>query len=218
MADSPRILPMQTNAPLVNLAGRTFNCPCHACAFFHSRDEEFEVYLPFAKEGFLAGDKLVQLSHKSHRADGKRRLQEFGIDVETAKDKQIDTRRWEEAYLRGGRFDQDAMLELIQDVLRTGHEEGFRMSRLWANMEWALEDLPGVNDIVEYESRLNEVLPKYNDVVVCTYDLSKHSAAVVMDILRTHPHVIVGGTMQENPFYAPPAEFLKELRSRDRQH
>jgi hypothetical protein len=205
------------NAPLVNLAGRTFNCPCHACAFFHSRDEEFEVYLPFAKEGFLAGDKLVQLSQESHRADGARRLQEFGIDVGSAKDGQIDARRWEEAYLRGGRFDQNAMLELIQDVLRTGHEEGFRMSRLWANMEWALEDLPGVHDIVEYESRLNEVLPKYNDVVVCTYDLSKHSAGVVMDILRTHPHVIVGGIMQENPFYVAPAEFLKELRSRDRR-
>ena len=26
------------------------------------------------------------------------------------------------------------------------------MTRLWANMEWALEDLPGVDRIVEYET------------------------------------------------------------------
>ncbi len=81
-------------------------------------------------------------------------------------------------------------------------------------MEWALEELPGVQEIVEYETRLNEVLPNYNDVVVCTYNLTRFSAPLVMDIMRTHPHVIIGGIVQENPFYVPPAEFLKELSNR----
>jgi hypothetical protein len=35
-----------------------------------------------------------------------------------------------------------------------------------------------------------------------------------MDILRTHPMVIIGGVLQENPFFVPPAQFLQELRSR----
>lgn len=35
-----------------------------------------------------------------------------------------------------------------------------------------------------------------------------------MDILRTHPVVLVGGILQENPFFLPPDEFLEELRSR----
>ena len=33
-----------------------------------------------------------------------------------------------------------------------------------------------------------------------------------MDIMRTHPAVIIGGILQENPFYVPPDEMLKELR------
>jgi hypothetical protein len=81
-------------------------------------------------------------------------------------------------------------------------------------MEWALEDLPGVHDIVEYEARLNYILPKYDDVVVCTYDVTRFSASVVMDIMRTHPQVIVGGVLRPNQFYAPPDEFLRELRDR----
>jgi hypothetical protein len=36
-----------------------------------------------------------------------------------------------------------------------------------------------------------------------------------MDILRTHPMVIIGGILQSNPFWVPPEEFLRELRSRD---
>jgi hypothetical protein len=81
-------------------------------------------------------------------------------------------------------------------------------------MEWALDDRPGVHDIVEYEARLNQILPKYDDAICCTYDIKRFSASVVMDILRTHPSVIVGGILQENPFYVPPDEFLRELRER----
>ena len=73
---------------------------------------------------------------------------------------------WEEAYLREGHFDQMAMLRLIEDVLQDGKTRGFRLTRLLANMEWALQDRPGVQDIVEYETRLNFVLPKYDDAVV----------------------------------------------------
>jgi hypothetical protein len=81
-------------------------------------------------------------------------------------------------------------------------------------MEWALEDFPGVHDIVEYESRLNEILPNYDQVTVCTYDVTKFSAAVMMDILRTHPQVIIGGMLHENPYYVRPDEFLSEVRGR----
>jgi hypothetical protein len=35
-----------------------------------------------------------------------------------------------------------------------------------------------------------------------------------MDILRTHPMVIIGGVLQENPLYVPPDEFLQELKER----
>jgi hypothetical protein len=81
-------------------------------------------------------------------------------------------------------------------------------------MEWALLDKPGVDNLVEYETRLNYVLPKYDDPVICTYDLSKFPASMVMDIMRTHPVVIIGGILQENPFFVPPDQFLLELRER----
>ena len=106
------------------------------------------------------------------------------------------------------------MTALLEGALRRGKELGYPVTRLVASMDWALEDRPGVHDIVEYECRLNYILHKYDDAVCCTYDLSRFSAPVVMDILRTHPMVIVGGILQENPFYVQPDEFLRELRER----
>jgi hypothetical protein len=199
----------------VRLAGSELNCSCHACAFFHSDDEEDQILAPFAREGLAENDRVVQILDPERRGDRIRRLEAAGVDVEQASASgQLELRPWGEAYLRENRFDQDAMLALIQEVLRDGRGRGFGLTRLWANMEWALEDMPGVHEIVEYETRLNHILPQYDDVVVCAYDLNKFSAATVMDILRTHPQVIVGGLLQQNPFFVPPDEFLAELNAR----
>jgi hypothetical protein len=36
--------------------------------------------------------------------------------------------------------------------------------------------------------------------------------------MRTHPMIIIGGILQENPFFVPPDEFLRELRARGAMH
>ena len=107
------------------------------------------------------------------------------------------------------------MLALLEEVLAGAKADGFGRTRLWSNQEWALGDRPGVEDLLEYETRVNYFLPKYDDLVVCTFDLNKFGGGVVLDILRTHPMVIIGGILQENPFFVPPDEFLRELRERD---
>jgi len=35
-----------------------------------------------------------------------------------------------------------------------------------------------------------------------------------MDIMRTHPMVLMGGLLRENPFFVPPDAMLQELRQR----
>ncbi|MGH7783061.1 MAG: MEDS domain-containing protein, partial [Candidatus Binatia bacterium] len=71
-----------------------------------------------------------------------------------------------QAYLLDGHFDQNRMLQLIEQVLDAGPQLGFPLTRLVAHMEWALEDRPGVDDLLEYETRLNFILPSYKDPVI----------------------------------------------------
>jgi hypothetical protein len=167
------------------------------------------------KEGLDTGDKNYQFLDKGRRAERLANLKESGIDTAAAEHgRLLEVLSWEDVYLRDGRFDQQAMLALLDELFNAAKQQGFGLTRLWANMEWALEDFPGVHDIVEYESRLNYIVPKYDQVTVCTYDVTKFSAAVLMDILRTHPQVIIGGILRENPYYLPPDEFLSEVRGR----
>jgi hypothetical protein len=198
----------------VTLAGVALQRSCHACAFFHNIEEEYEILLPFVKEGLERNDRSLHIVATDKRSEWIERLRQAEIDVDNQD--RVEVRTWDEAYLRTGRFDQQDMLSLIQDVLAVSRKRGYGMTRFWANMEWALEERPGVEDLVDYESRLNEVLPDSGDVVVCTYDLNRFDASVIMDVLRIHPMVILGGYIQENPFYIEPAQFLKEFRQRKR--
>ncbi len=199
----------------VEFAGGNLGGHRHICALFNSIDEEHRVLRSFFKDGFDRGDKAFHLVDPELREEHLRRLGEAGINVHEAMDTgQLEVRRWQDAYLRGDHFDQDAMLALIEEVLQSAAAAGYPLTRLVAHMEWALLDKPGVDNLVEYETRLNYVLPKYDDPVVCTYDLSKFPASLVMDIMRTHPVVIIGGILQENPFFVPPDQFLLELKER----
>jgi len=158
---------MHENNGAIHLAGTTLDRYRHVCAFFHTRDEEYKVLLPFIKEGIERHEKAFHIVDPALRHDHVHRLEEAGIDVTTCElSGQLEVRRWEEAYFRQGHFDQHAMLALIQEVLETGKTQQFPLTRLVANMEWALEDRPGVNDLVEYETRLNFILPKYADPVI----------------------------------------------------
>ena len=148
----------------IRIAGSVLGAQRHVCAFFHSPDEEYRVLLPFIKEGFERGEKAFHIVDPNLRAEHALRLASAGIDVE--KSGQFELRNWADAYLRDGHFDQDRMLALIQEVLDGGIQQGFALTRLVAHMEWALEDRPGVDDLVEYETRLNYVLPRYKDPVI----------------------------------------------------
>jgi hypothetical protein len=183
----------------------------HICAFFNGMDEHYRVLQSFIRDGFDEGEKALHLIDPARRDDHLRRLADAGIDVEaTLASGQLDVQLWDQAYLRDGRFDQDAMLALMEALLQSG--EPYPRVRLLAQMEWSLLERPGVHDLLEYETRLNQVLPKYDDSVVCAYDLSKFGATLAMFALRTHPVVIMGGLLQENPFYVDPDELLAELR------
>ena len=206
---------METTDHSVQFAGGTLGRHRHICAFFNNIDEQHRVLRSFIKQGLDRGEKALHFVDPTLRDAHLKRLAEGGIDVERAMASgQLEVWRWQDAQLRGERFDQDAMLAFIEEVLQSGAKAGYPLTRFLAHMEWALADTSAIDNLVEFETRVNYVSPKYDDPLICAYDLSKFSSNVVMDIMRTHPVVIIGGVLQENPFFVPPDQFLLEIRER----
>jgi hypothetical protein len=201
----------------IRLAGAALDRPRHVCGFFNGKDDEYAALMPFIKEGFADGDRAFH-SVDPRSYDGHlERLKKAGIDVEGRRRAgQLVVRTWLSTHLQDCRFDQDAMLALVEEALSAGRADGYPITRLVASMEWALEDLPGVHDIVRYESRFNDMIASYEDAVICTYDANRFGGDTIIDVLRTHPYALLGGVLQENPFYIPANRFLAELEARPR--
>jgi len=199
----------------IRFAGSVLGAKRHICGFFRTPEEEYQLLLPFIKEGIERGEKTFHVVDPKRHEDHLRRLKSAGIDVtEAEKRGQFELCNWTQMYLRDGHFDQDRMLATWRDVLVAAGQRGFPRTRLVAHMEWALEDREGVSDLIEYEARFNLMHWSDRDPVICTYDLTRFNGDVIMDVLRTHPMVILGGVLQESPFFIPPEQFLQELRER----
>ncbi len=199
----------------IHLSGFSLGKHRHVCAFFHSQDQEDKVVVPFLKEGINRGEKtFCTLDHES-RVHLSQNLSREGIDVACAERRgQLELKEFEETYIRDGRFNQDVMLERFRQLSNQGIGQGFALTRFVAGMGWAIKYRVEIEQLLEYEARLNEVLEEIRDPVVCVYDLAQFSAGVVLDILRTHPVVIIGEVAAENPFFVPPEIFLQELSER----
>jgi len=199
----------------ISLAGSRLGEARHVCAFFNSEDEEYRVLLPFIKEGFECGDKAVHVVNPGQHHDHLQRLASVGIDTAASQQSgQFELRTNTETYLRDGRFDQDRMLQVFEQLASGNAKGGFLLSRIVCHMEWATEGRSHVDDLIEFESRVNDVWRRHDDAIICTYHLAKFGGDTVIDIMRTHPMIIIGGILQENPFFVPPEEFLREVRGR----
>lgn len=188
----------------------------HICAFFDSRDDEYAVLSPFFKQGLDQGEKNLHIVDPALIDDHRARLTAAGIDAPKCEAcGQLSVVPWAEAYLdEAGRFNKDRMLAAVDHLTGVGREAGYTRLRIMGNMNWVFNEPPGADDLIQYEAEVNEVLERNRQPAVCVYDTAKLSGGMMMDLLRTHPLTLVGGIVQENPFFTPPADMLKELKAR----
>lgn len=197
------------------ICGQVIHGRKHMCAFVDSREEQFEILMPFLRQGFAQSDIILSILDPDHADDYQSRCAKAGIDLATHEASgKAPVCRFENTYLKDGKFSADRMVTLIRQTVEDSRRNGYPRVRGFGEMHWALSGLPGTEELVEYEARVNDVWDEFQDPMVCVYDLNRFSGRVLMDILCTHPKVILGGKVVENEFYMPPKEFLAKYRAR----
>lgn len=199
---------MLTESISIGLPGVQLAPGDHVCAFYPSVRERDEILIPYLSQGLEVGDKCIAVVDSGGPESV---LAALGAEVDLApclRRHQLDVQRSEETYLRGGGFSTEAMLDFWDLSIGGAMAGGFGFARAVGEMTWALRQLPGVEELVGYEARLNKFLPRYPQVVLCLYALDSFSGEVLVDVLKTHPKVLIGGMVLDNPYYLEPDEFL----------
>jgi hypothetical protein len=207
---------MATSDRKINLAGTVLNGSRHFCAFFHDQNEELRILLPFIREGLTAREKALHFVNAETRDRYRDRLKGAGIDVASVEQSgQLVVVAWPDYHMQdGGKFNPERALEMMDRHLDGARKQGYRRTRGIGYMNWALQNQIRAGALMAYEAELNTILAPYDDAILCSYDLSFTSGAIVLDVMRTHPAVLIGGVFHQNPFYTPPEQMLQELRER----
>jgi hypothetical protein len=181
----------------------------HICAFYRGAKDRDELLIPYLEEGISRGDKCICLVDSSGPEEIWRSLSCGDTDGHGAP--QVEVLRSTESYLRGGRFDTDEMISWLTENVTAALDGGsFPLVRAAGEMSWALRAFPGVGELFYYESQLNRYMARIpRQVLFCMYDLDRVSGSMVIDAMRTHPRVLVGGLLFENPYYVDPEQFAE---------
>jgi hypothetical protein len=201
----------------IQLGGAQLGAVRHACAFFDGEDQAYRALLPFIAEGFACGHKAIHVVRGGREADHLRRLEERGIDVGAAcAAGQLEMRTDSETYLEGGRFDGDRLLAAFEDMASGAPDARYPLSRIVCDMGWSADHPLAREALIAFEARVNAVWSRHDDVVICAYDVKALTGDMLIDIMRTHPLVMIGEVLQTNPFFVPPDQFLRERAARAR--
>jgi AcrR family transcriptional regulator len=173
----------------------------HVCALFQGLDETRAHTIPFVVDGLRTGERVVYLTEDpaAVRLAIATTVHDTNVDVAAAeRTGRLDIRPWTASYLAAPRFTAARMLPLLRSALRGGTARDDAGTRLVGEMEWAQDRLPGVEELAAYESGIDAILGHPPALVVCAYDVSRHSASRIAAVVAAHETVFVGGRLRRS--------------------
>src|SRR5688572_14125505 len=100
------------------ICGEHLSGPLHICAFFDSRDEQYEILMPWLKEGIERKEEVLNILTEGLHDDHCARLSKAGIDVNQAIDnKQLKIVASENSYLYDDSFAAQRMFSLVENAI-----------------------------------------------------------------------------------------------------
>ncbi|MGH3692635.1 MAG: MEDS domain-containing protein [Pseudonocardiaceae bacterium] len=179
----------------------------HLCGFFRGREERDDLVFPYLHEGLRSGDKCLCAFEA---ADREALHDEVSLKVDLASaGEQLDIILPHDVYVELGEFSVPDTLG-YWDTWATSSLAGggFSAARVVGEMTWAVTQVIGAANLIRYECELNRFVPRYPLVMVCLYDLDHFRGDLLVNIMKTHPKVLMGSTVLDNLYYVPPDELV----------
>lgn len=177
----------------------------HLCSIYKSKEEQFSTVAPFIKKGLDNHQQCAYIVDENSKEEVIAELDKRGIESK----KYIETNQLllltkRETYLKDGSFDPDRMIALLRETEKNALAEGYSGLRVTGEMTWVLEGMPGSDKLIEYESKLNDFFPNSKSTAICQYNENKFKPEILVEVIHTHPFLVIYGNLYENRFYYAP--------------
>jgi hypothetical protein len=186
----------------------------HVCAMYFGTGQRDEFLVPYLRSGLRSGDKCIcvldvtdprMLSVLGH-----------GLDIDDAlASAQLEMSGAADTYLSSGEFVADEVLAFWETTMGTALASGdYAFVRAAGEMPKPLQILPGgIDAFMAYESELNTYLAEHPEQsLLCMYDLEVFGGGLMLELLRTHPRLLLGGLLLDNPHSLAPEDYRTSHR------
>ncbi len=179
----------------------------HLCGFYYGDEERDALLLPFLRGGLQSGDKCLGVVDSTP-------VEQVIADVTDGLDAdallasgQLELYASAQTYLRGGAFDPDAMIAFWEQMAADNSAAPtFGFARVFGEMSW-LERAPAPReDVLQYETWADGFAARFEHAILCMYDLRRLGSGILLDLMRTHPKLLLGGLVLENPHHVATTE------------
>jgi len=202
---------MSHEPPMVSLGftDQIFPAGAHMCQIFSEDEERLDALLKFLSSGLEAGERTACFTEKLDDAQLTRHLADHGLSCDMLTESGAFSKAGtSEVYFQDGRFDPDRMLDLLRQFHKDSVAGGYPAARVIGEMTEQVQHVPGGSRLIEYESRVSRLLKEMPITAVCQYDAKAFDGAMIMEILKVHPMMLIRGTVVHNPYCVPAEEFL----------
>ncbi len=188
---------------------KMFPAGVHICQIFCDDNERHESLMKYILKGIKEGEKTSCFSGKVSSEFLSEYFDKYGISFDDVVNSgTFALAGTSDVYFENGRFDINRSLNRLKQHYLDSVEQGYPAARVIGEMTPEIQHVPGGGDLLEYESRVSMLLKEHPVTTVCQYDARGFDGALIMDILKVHPMVVVRGEVVHNPFFIPPEEFL----------
>ncbi|HTN52511.1 MAG TPA: MEDS domain-containing protein [Anaeromyxobacter sp.] len=179
----------------------------HLVHVYESPEEQAAVAAEILAAALGRGERALLVAAYAERERTLAALRARGVDVEAAQGRgALRLRTGGEVFLEGGRFAPERTLRSWDEEAAAARRDGLAGLAVAGDMSWALDDVPGVERLAEYEARVGLRLDAL--LAICQYDRARFPAETLRAVLRSHPLVVHGGVLLPSPFAVPPEVLL----------
>ncbi len=107
--------------------------------------------------------------------------------------------------------DADVCLERIRDAVAGLSARGYAIARVSCRCTWSVPGFPAPEDQLWLESRVHSFVTSSQAIFLCAYDLTVlPGSALAYGCLESHPQIVLGGQLIDNPSFVEPDRYFAE--------
>jgi hypothetical protein len=159
----------------------------HICVFYRSEYELMQVLNPYIVEGLRRGERCFCAQKPETLKRLVNDLRFLGVDVDREIQRgALDLLSEDDTYLPYGRFEPEAMMDMLIRSIEEARKQGFSSFRSAGELSWAVEGRNDCDLVVGYEHLVNEYYPGKPAIGLCQYPINKFPADALEGVVRAH--------------------------------